>query len=149
MFGRGADKWEWEEVRDIKGFVAQGGGLLVLGFNLINEEHLNVLTSNFSIYFLGDQVGDVSVVDLEKHPLTEGLKEIKLGSASWNGGKYLQASEPAHVLARYEELPVLIASDYGSGRVVAMASIGAFSNEYLQANARFLDNILTFLCRKT
>ena len=149
VFGRGADKWTRDEVVLIKTFVSKGGGLLVLGYSLIKEENLNVLTSNFGIYFLEDDVGNVSVVDLEKHPLTEGLKEIKLGSISGGGGKYLQAIGPADVLARYEGLPVLVASEYGSGRVVAMASVGAFSDKYLQANARFLDNILMYLCRKT
>jgi hypothetical protein len=148
VFSRGADKWRGDEVEAIKAFVTQGGGLLVSGYNLINTEHLNVLTSNFGIYFLVEQVGDVTVVDLEKHPVTEGLQEIKPGSLDLNGGKCLQASEPTGVLARYEGWPVLVASEYGSGRVVAMASITAFSNEYLQANARLLDNILSYLLRK-
>nr|QNO49984.1 hypothetical protein CAGMOKBG_00004 [Methanosarcinales archaeon ANME-2c ERB4] len=62
------------------------------------------------------------------------------------GPNYLHASGPADVIACYEGVPVLVASEYGSGRVVAMPGIIAFSNEYLQANARFLDNILKYLC---
>ena len=145
LIGRGADKWKKEEVEAIQSFVAGGGGLLVMGYNLINEEHLNALTSGFGIYFLLDEVGDITTTDLAEHPLTRGLKEIKLGSVRGGVGRYLQASDSTIVLARGQERPVSVTSEYGLGRVVALASVGAFSNEYLPANARLLDNILAYL----
>jgi len=119
-----------------------------MGYNLINEEHLNALTSGFGIYFLLDEVGDITTTDLAEHPLTRGLKEIKLGSVRGGVGRYLQASDSTIVLARGQGRPVSVTSEYGLGRVVALASVGAFSNEYLQANTRLLDNILAYLCRE-
>nr|QNO49981.1 hypothetical protein CAGMOKBG_00001 [Methanosarcinales archaeon ANME-2c ERB4] len=90
IIDRGADKWNGDEVDAIKSFVAKGGGLLIVGHHLINAEHFNILTSNFSIHFLDDCVDDVTVVDLEKHIMTEGVKEIELGSLWCEfGGNYL------------------------------------------------------------
>jgi hypothetical protein len=149
IFGRGADRWDEEEVSLIQGFVARGGALLLMGDSLASAERMSAVTTPFGIAFSGDLVGDVTVSgeSIFPHPVTEGVEEIALGTLLGGGGNYLQVNEPAIVLARYEGRPVLAYREYEEGRVVVFSSLCALSNRYIDAkgNATLLENILNHL----
>ena len=149
IFGRGADRWDEQEVSLIQRFVARGGALLVMGGSLSSAESMTAVTAPFGIAFSGDLVGDVTVSGegISTHPVTEGVDEIALGKLLGGGGNYLQVNEPAIVLAQYEGRPVLAYSEYEEGRVVVLSSLCALSNRYIGAkdNATLLENILNHL----
>ena len=149
IFGRGADRWDEEEVNIIQRFVARGGALLVMGDSLASAERMNAVAAPFGTAFSGNFVGDVTVSgeSIFPHPVTKGVEEIVLGKLPGGGGNYLQVNEPAIVLAQYEGRPVLAYSEYEKGRVVVLSSLCALSNRYIGAkdNATLLENILNHL----
>ena len=145
IIDRDADEWDAEEVEFIKAFVSKGGSLLVLGYALMNPEHINIVTSNFGIYFQPGSVGKVSVFNMKKHPLTEGLKKIKLGDYTWNGGKYIRVTGRAIAIAHHKTRPILAACEYNSGRVVAISSVSVFTNRYFKYNTHLFSNMLAYL----
>jgi hypothetical protein len=149
MFGRGGDKWSSKEVKAIQRFVARGGALLMMGDSLGSAEEMSVVTAPYGIAFSGDSVGDVTLSknDITAHPLTEAVNEICLGSVIKSGGKYLDVTEPAVVIARHEGRPVLAYSEHELGRVAVLSSLSAFSNKYIERedNLTLLKNLLKYL----
>lgn len=152
VFGRGADLWGDAEVEAVRAFVAGGGGLLVIGDALSSAQNLSKLTSAMGIEFSGEAVRKATVrrESMLDQALTEGVGEIALGSLQGGGGLGIAVHEPAVIMAEHKGIPVLAASEYQGGRVVAFSSLPAFSRKYLpQAdNAVLLQNILRYLSGK-
>ncbi len=149
VFGRGADRWQEEEVRAIERFVARGNALWVMGDGLCNAEALSEVTAPYGITFCADPVGGVTVSgkDVYRHRLTRGVEEICLGSVRGVGGNYLRVEEPAIVLAEHNGRPVMAYGEHKGGRVLVLSSLSAFSGRHVgdQDNAILLDNILRHL----
>ena len=146
IFGRGADQWHAEEVNAIHQFVVRGGGLLIMGDSLVSAERISAVTAPYGIVFTSDLVGDVCLSgdDIMTHPIVEGVKKIALGVILGGGGNILEVEEPAHVLAEHQGRPVLAYCECQAGRVVAMSSLSALSQQYIDErdNAVLLKNIL-------
>ena len=146
IFGRGADQWHAEEVSAIRQFVIHGGGLLIMGDSLVSAEVISAVSASFGIVFSSDLVGEVclSGEDIMSHQMVEGVKEIDLGAIAGGGGNMLEVEEPAHVIAEHEGRPVLAYCECQAGRVVAMSSLSAFSQQYIDEgdNPILLKNIL-------
>ena len=149
VFGRGADRWEDEEVRAIERFVARGNGLLVLGDGLASVEALSAVTAPYGITFSADPVGSVTLSDedVRVHRITRGVDEICLGSVRGVGGNYLQVEEPAAVLAEHQGRAVMAYAEHEEGRVIVLSSLSAFSQKCLEEkdNPVLLDSILRYL----
>ena len=146
IFGRGADQWHEEEVHAIHQFVVRGGGLLIMGDSLVSAEKISAVSAPYGIVFSRELVGEVCLSgdDIMAHSIVEGVKEIVLGVILGGGGNILEVEEPALVLAEHEDRPVLAYCKYQAGRVVAMSSLSAFSQQYIDEgdNAILLENIL-------
>jgi hypothetical protein len=151
VFGRGADRWDEKEVEAIRQFVAQGGGLFMMGDEMGSAEIMSAVTAPYGISFSPDDVGDATISgnEISAHPLTEGVRGIRLGSVLSIGGNYLQVAEPAIVLAHYQGRPVLAYREYEKGQVVVLSSLSAFSGNYIDraSNSVLLENILHHLLR--
>ena len=78
------------------------------------------------------------------HSIVEGVKEIALGVILGGGGNILEVEDPAYVLAEHQGRPVLAYCECQAGRVIAMSSLSAFSQQYIDErdNAILLKNIL-------
>jgi hypothetical protein len=133
VFGRGADRWQDEEVRAIERFVARGNALWVMGDGLCDAEALSEVTLPYGVKFCMDPVGGVTISgkDLCRHRLTHGLDGICLGSVRGVGGNYLQVEDPATVLAEHNGRPVLAYCEHKDGRVVVLSSLSAFSQRHI------------------
>jgi len=149
VFGRGADRWQGEEIRAIERFVARGNALWVMGDGLCDAEALSEVTAPYGIRFCADPVGAVTLSrqELLRHRLTRGIDEICLGSVRGVGGNYLLVEEPAIVLAECNGRPVMAYCEHKDGRVLVLSSLSAFSQRYIgeQHNAALLDNIVDHL----
>ena len=146
IFGRGADQWHAEEVNAIHQFVVHGGGLLIMGDSLVSAERISAVTAPYGVVFTSDLVGEVCLSgdDIMTHSIVEGVKEISLGVILSGGGNILEVEEPAHVLAEHQGRPVLAYCECQAGHVVAMSSLSAFSQQYIDKrdNAVLLKNII-------
>jgi hypothetical protein len=151
VFGRGADRWQDEEVRAIKRFVARGNALWVMGDGLCDAEALSKVTEPYGIAFFVDPVGAVTVSaqDIYRHRLTRGVDEICLGSVRGVGGNYLTVDDPAVVLAEHGGRAVMACCAHGDGRVLVLSSLSAFSQRHIEDkdNPVLLSNILHYLLR--
>jgi hypothetical protein len=149
VVGRGADRWQDEEVRAIERFVARGNALWVMGDGLCDAEALSEVTAPYGIRFCADPVGAVTVSDRDvcRHQLTRNVDEIGLGAVRGVGGNYLQVEEPAIVLAEHNGRAVMAYCEHKNGRVLVLSSLSAFSQRHVddQDNGILLDNILHHL----
>jgi hypothetical protein len=153
VFGRGADRWQGEEIRAIERFVSRGNALWLMGDGLCNAEALSQVTAPYGIRFCADPVGAVTVSreEVYRHRLTRGIDEICLGSVRGVGGNYLQVEEPAMVLAEHNGRPVMAYCEHKGGKVLVLSSLSAFSQRHIAEghNAALLDNILRHLLHFT
>jgi len=149
VFGRGADRWQDEEVRAIERFVARGNALWVMGDGLCDAEALGEVTAPYGITFSADPVGGVTVAgaDVYRHRLTRGVDQICLGSVRGVGGNYLKVEEPAIVLAEHDGRPVMAYCEHEHGRVLVLSNLAAFSQRHIEDkdNAILLSNTLQHL----
>lgn len=152
------------EVDAIINFVERGGGLLVIG-NAGGDRglrtNMNEVLNRFGIDMLSDQVKDDAnnefnmpthpvIRDIKPHPITNGVAEIAIvagcsirGSANMKGVAYTSpTADPPNV-------PVVVAGEYKSGKVVAVGSYRLFSNYgaglSLRNNKTLALNILRWL----
>ncbi|MBN1328896.1 MAG: hypothetical protein JXA54_05425 [Candidatus Heimdallarchaeota archaeon] len=154
------------EIDALLGFVERGGSLLVIG-NAGGDRglrtNMNEILNPCGIEMLSDQVKDENnnefnmpthpvIKDIKNHPVTKGVSEIVIvagctvrGSANMKGIAYTSPSaEPPNV-------PVVIAGECKSGRIVAVGSYRLFSNYgaglNLRNNRTFALNIFKWLAR--
>ncbi len=154
------------EIDALHAFVNRGGSLLVIG-NAGGDRglrtNMNEILNPCGIEMLSDQVKDESnnefnmpthpvVKDIKNHPITRGVSEIVIvagctvrGSANIQGIAYTSpTADPPNV-------PVVVAGECKSGRVVAVGSYRLFSNYgaglNLRNNRTFALNIFKWLAR--
>ncbi|MFX0067682.1 MAG: S8 family serine peptidase [Promethearchaeota archaeon] len=124
------------EVNAIQQFVSEGGSLLVLGsyYPFVAGEALNRLLTPYGIQYKTsysesilsvEDLGitrltsvDITITDIDSHPITTGVSSYTLGSGS------PLISSPAQTIARYQNDPVLAYYQHPSGGRVAV-----FANE--------------------
>ncbi|HUT81797.1 MAG TPA: DUF4350 domain-containing protein [Candidatus Bathyarchaeia archaeon] len=152
------------EIDALLGFLERGGSLLVIG-NAGGDRglrtNMNEILNPCGIEMLSDQVKDENnnefnmpthpvIKDIKSHPTTRGVSEIVIvaggtvrGSANMKGIAYTSpVAEPPNV-------PVVVAGEYKSGRIVAVGSYRLFSNYgaglNLRNNRTFALNIFKWL----
>jgi len=111
-----------EEAEKIKDFVVNGGGLLIMGeMNLASNERLQPVASAFGVTLGVSEIGSypyaVYTSDFAPHPLFNGISEIgfqSVGEVSTSG----EGTDKA----------LVIAGEYGPGRVVVLGDINIFSS---------------------
>lgn len=159
-----------DEVIALQAYVANGGGLLMLGdcgYDPPNPELMATYGISFDWHCLfapiPDQEGDFTVLDFADHPAVNGL-----GATGWgtNWGQSLLAFGQAQVLAttagleawedsnandaydsgvdRTGAIPVIVARDTGCGRVVAVADNSFQDDAFEWRNAGNDDNFSGF-----
>lgn len=124
------------EISAVHQFVSEGGSLLVLGsyYPFVAGEALNRLLTPYGIQFKTSYAesivnvedlgitrltsADITVTDIDAHPITAGVSSYTLGSGS------PLVSSPAQTIARYQNDPVLAIYEHPSGGRVAV-----FANE--------------------
>lgn len=118
------------EAEKIKDFVVNGGGLLIMGEmdNSYNEK-LQPVASAFGISLGVSQIGSypyaIYTSDFAPHPLFDGVDEICFQSVG-----ELSTSSNLEEVAWYEgtDKALVVAGEYGRGRVVALGDINIFSS---------------------
>ncbi len=152
LFHRKADHWHDEEIVYIQQYVKDGGCLLVMGDKLSDAVRLSTLTQPFGITFTRDTVGDVTIhrADMARHPILEGVNELRLGNFHGSGGYLLNVIAPAFALAWVKGQPILAACYFGHGMVVAISNLMVFSERYLSeaGNEVFLEKLIDEVLRE-
>ena len=136
-----ATVWYWSgSGRDItdaeatvfEDYVNNGGGLLLIG------ENTGFGNTNRSISKIGEPFGievntstdySVIVTEFSSHPVASSVTSFYLPT-----GCPLLLEAPAVAVASYDGKPIIGASEYGSGRVVAIADINTFTNSFITYN---------------
>ncbi len=113
------------EVRVLLDYVDGGGGLLLI--TDFNEQHVNPISSNYGVEFLGyaGLIGWAGIEDWETDltPVTAGVDSV-----FWAYGSTLDvASTDVTVLGSYSGVPVYAQLSSGDGRVVFSADNEIFS----------------------
>lgn len=163
-----------QEIEDIRGFVREGGNLLLLVyiFPPVNDliEDFGIVSSTYIVYDIENQVNisprNFYLTDFETHPITDGVERMAV-FGSWA----FTSSEPANVVAwtsdrawldtnanrvfdmDYEELGrlgVVAVSEYGGGKVV-VADDSVFVDEFVVVgdNRVMRDNIISWFKEST
>jgi hypothetical protein len=118
------------EAEKLEDFVANGGGLLIMGeMDHSYNEKLQPVASAFGITLGVSEIGSypyaVYTSDFAPHPLFNGINKICFQSVG-----ELSTSGILEEVAWYEgtDKALVIAGDYGLGRVVALGDINIFSS---------------------
>ena len=152
LLNRKADQWHDEEIVQMQQYVKDGGCLLVMGDKLSDAARLSALTQPFGIVFTCETVGDVAVhrSDMARHPILEGVSELRLGNFHGSGGYLLNVTAPAFALAWVKGQPVLAACYFGHGMVVAISNLMIFSERYISeaGNEVFLEKLIDEVLRE-
>lgn len=119
-----------DEVEKIKEFVVNGGGLLIMGEmdNRYNEG-IQPVASAFGVTLGVSEIGSypyaIYTSDFAPHPLFDGIEEICFQSVG-----ELSTSSNLEEVAWYEgtDKALIVAGDYGLGRVVALGDINIYSS---------------------
>jgi hypothetical protein len=119
-----------DEVEKIKDFVINGGGLLIMGeMENTDNERIQPVASAFGVTLGVSQIGSypyaIYTSDFAPHPLFDGIDEIGFQSVG-----ELSKSSDLEEVAWYEgtDKALVIAGEYGLGRVVALGDINIFSS---------------------
>lgn len=119
-----------EEVEKIKGFVVNGGGLLIMGeMDSSGIDNIQPVASAFGITLGVSNIGSypwaIYTSDFAPHPLFDGIDEICFQSVG-----ELSTSSNLEEVAWYEgtDKSLVVAGEYGYGRVVALGDINIFSS---------------------
>lgn len=154
------------EIRSIAQFVSDGRGLCLIGNEYIGKEkNFNYLFNQLFGISFGEQIKDdihnanpavgssnSPLIDIfVDHKITKGLEEIILQNVS--GLNLTRSSEPLAFSNPTSEpacLPVVGATEYGKGKVIAIGGDGIFTNDpkvgiNARDNKQFILNILDWL----
>jgi len=119
-----------DEAEKIKDFVVNGGGLLIMGeMDNSYNERLQPVASAFGITLGVSRIGSypyaIYTSDFAPHPLFDGIDEICFQSVG-----ELSTSGNIEEVAWYEgtDRALVVAGEYGHGRVVALGDINIFSS---------------------
>ncbi|MHA1785806.1 MAG: hypothetical protein ACTSX4_08645 [Candidatus Helarchaeota archaeon] len=159
-----ASKLNPYEINQIKRFVNNGGGLLLLshaGGDHGRGTNLNELAKEFGIHFENNQVLDdihnyglntfPVISNFIDHPITKELKELCL-----RAGCSINTFDPAvsvafaDVIADPTNADTVAVSEMGLGRVIAIGAYEMFRNEVVQwaSHEKFIINIFDWLTEK-
>lgn len=117
------------EVVAVTDWVADGGGLFILGDNSVftqENDNLNYLMSNFSLWINTAEVYsifDFTTTDFEFHPIIEGI-----GGIFFSGGSYVNYTGPAYPIVWDNSNAVVAGQEFGLGRVILAADINYLGN---------------------
>ena len=108
-----------DEITDIKNFVSNGGGLLIMGDYASHNSNIQALASEFGVGFgSANAFGKVyvgEITDFSDHPIFEGVGDLVMLS----GASELLLSGDATSVARYYDGKTMVAAtEYGEGRVI-------------------------------
>ncbi len=133
------------EIRSIAQFVSDGRGLFLIGNEYIGKEkNFNYLFNQMFGISFREQIKDPvhnanpaagwshspTINIFVEHEITKGLEEIVLRDVS--GLNLAKASEPlafSHPTSESGCLPVVGATEYGKGKVIAIGGDGMFTNQ--------------------
>lgn len=129
------------EVAAIQAFVADGGGLLVMGDNIgCPNDNINPVSQEFGTTCGISSISpeDLYITNLEDHAIFNGISEI-----FFRIGGEISVIAPSSVVASYESYAVVSAAEVGSGRVVVLGDLNCFDNTQLSysQNQAFAINI--------
>ena len=154
------------EIRSIAQFVSDGRGLFLIGNEYVGKEkNFNYLFNQlFGISFkeqVRDNVNNANpaagwshspaINIFVEHKITKGLEEVILRDAS--GLNLTKTSEPLAFSNPTSEpscVPVVGATEYGKGKVIAIGGDGVFNNDpktgiSVRDNRQFLLNVLDWM----
>ena len=157
-----------KELAAIRKFVADGGGLFVCGLNSYGIHTVNRVATRvlkpFGISIVNSSLKDhqhhilgdprfITFSDLKsKHPILKNVGTFQSMGSSYVKYKNPQ-SKPVSLIStklKGREVPVLMAMEYGKGRIVVMGESNWMWPEWLQKgdNAQLAVNIFDWLARK-
>ncbi|MEM2145226.1 MAG: hypothetical protein QW279_07690 [Candidatus Jordarchaeaceae archaeon] len=133
------------EIRAVLDYVSRGGGAVLLshaGGDPGLRTNLNELAENFGISFQNNQIFDdrqnlgmenlPKITKFKDHPVTEGITEL-----AYSAGCSIKIVGEAEALAitsrtaQPPDAPILAASNYGNGKVVALGSYEIFRDRIM------------------
>lgn len=135
----------------LQSFVASGGKLIVTGewagFGGFNGNAVNQVLSPLGVQFSGDTLRDnstgyLSITSFDSHAISSGLKELKLyqsgsvrlGETGKGSVVARSSSNTFQILSNTGSFAVVLASTYGSGKVVLVGDTSLWSNEDSDGN---------------
>jgi len=154
------------EISALNIFVDSGGGLFVIADHSSTfSDPVQSLTEAFGVHLDANVVHDTDdwvdpydywvtydTANFASHPITIGLSKIQTFCASSMTGGTTIVKTDADGSATPGDSPVVVATSYGSGRVVVVADLNCFNNEhgfdlvqYPSDNKQFALNILDWL----
>jgi hypothetical protein len=117
-----------EEAEKIKDYVVDGGGLLIMG-EMVSNEEIQPVASAFGVGLGVSEIGSypytIYTSDFAPHPLFDGIDEICFQSVG-----ELSTSSSLKEVAWYEgtDKALVVAGEYYYGRVVVLGDINIFSS---------------------
>jgi len=135
------------EVVAIRGFVENGGGLLIMGDHLGTHNHnINPLAQAFGI-----TCGRFNSIDLSSkladHPIFKGVRAIRYAAS----GEVEAAAPALEVASESDGRGTVAVVTPGRGRVVVTGDIDFCANSYilLESNQLFAENLFNWLAEKS
>ena len=134
------------QVAAIQQFVADGGGLLIMGDNEnVWPDHIDPVSQAFGVTTGTNLIDpfDTYITDLSTHPVFAALDEIYYRAAG-----ELIVGAPSQEEAWTSKGEVVVSSTPGS-RVIALGDINCFENTYVNTsdNEDFMVNVFYYLCQ--
>ncbi len=137
------------EAKAIKDFVNKGGGLIIIsdhsgadrnhsGYDAVSVFDGTLNTKDFGIYFDRDKISQHPITDLNKKDFPQIFKGVN-AIGIW-GGATMTLSGNAKVLANSYEGPVVAASVYGDGKIVAIGDSSVFDDGSGDPGDKLYDN---------
>lgn len=161
--GEGSPLLTKEEIESVKEFVANGGGLVVLGETEQSKygNNFSELTEAFGIKFNNETVQDTKenlngVATWVKAALKPNFEHdlgFKVSEAAFYRAGTLEVSDSAEVIATSSasafpaEAPIVAATKFGKGRVVVLADSDVFGDDSIEEldNKNFWINIASWV----
>ena len=161
--GEGSPVLTAEEIATVKDFVAQGGGLVVLGETEQSKygNNFSELTESFGIKFKNETVQDpeknlngvATWVKAALKPNYDHDLGFQVSEAAFYRAGTLEVSDSAEVIATSSETafpaeaPIVAASTFGKGRVVVLADSDVFGDDSIDEldNKNFWLNIASWV----
>jgi hypothetical protein len=133
------------EISAISGYVQGGGGLFVIGDNDVSI--YNSLTDYAGITWTTPRGVGGNINDINPHNITEGVSQLFLDSPNL----VLEVVSPAEEIAYDNDIvlgrPLIAASEYSTGRIVALSDDNCIDDSNLDSsdNKLFGENVILWL----
>ena len=132
------------EIDAVHDFVAQGGGLLIVGeppqFN--SQPTLDAILAPYGVQFTGGDFDDPAIGTFASHLITDGIQSVELGRHS-----SLNLSPPALALGFTNSGELVLGATEATGKVVVIADSSVMHNDWLPRadNLALMDNIFSWV----